>query len=484
MFLSCGQNIEYFKGRLNNSFDILSKTFYIADKAISIIYIKSVINEQLLTDMILNPLVSKKINEISSDIIRNIVATASAEIIKNSETADNEIISGMLSGKVILFVDGEDSCVIVDIEEVPHRVPAEPPTSAVLYGPRVGFTESSKQNISMLRKRLPTDKLIFKEFKIGTYTKTTVVMCYLKGITKLKTVKELEKKLNNIKIDGIIDTHYILSFLQKDQMSFFKQAGVAEKPDIVTAKMLEGRVAIIAEGSPVVLTVPFMIIEDIQNSNDYYTNPVYTSFIRFIRLIGILAATVAPGIYLSLRLYHNNILPLRFLITISNSTEGLPFTPFIELIFILILFQILYEVSLRLPRYLGLATSIVGALILGDTGVDAGLISPPGVIIIAMSIISIYIVPDLAPQLTILRAIFLIIGGTVGILGVIGGVIYIINELATMQSYDTPYLSPYAPRVNKDLKDGIIIQPFHEMKTRPKSLLYKKRIKVKDEGND
>ena len=311
-----------------------------------------------------------------------------------------------------------------------------------------------------------------------------VALCYLKDVVKPKIVKELTKKLNNIQIDGIIDTHYILSFLQKEQVSFFKQAGVTEKPDIAIAKMLEGRVAIIADGSPVVLTVPFMLIEDIQNSNDYYTNPVYTSFIRIIRMIGILTATVSPGIYLSLRLYHNNVLPLRFLITISNSTEGLPFTPFIELIFILILFQILYEVSLRLPRYLGLATSIVGALILGDTGVDAGLISPPGVIIIAMSIISIYIVPDQAPQLTILRAVFLLIGGTIGILGIIGGLVYTINVLATMQKYDSSYLSPYAPRTPKDLKDGVLMNPLFKMKTRPENFIYNNEVRIKDERND
>lgn len=485
MFLSCKQNIEDLKKQLNNNEDVLSKTLFIAEKQVAILYVKSIINEQLLTDMILTPLISKDFKEVSVDaILSNIITTADEEKIENIKQSYKKVINGLLKGKVALFVDGENSCILIDIEEVPMRMPSEPPTSAVLYGPRVGFTENAKQNVSMVRKRLPTEKLILQEFQIGKYTKTMVVLCYLKDVTKPKIVKELTKKLNNIKIDGIIDTHYILSFLQKEQVSFFKQAGVTEKPDIAVAKMLEGRVAIIADGSPVVLTVPFMIIEDIQNSNDYYTNPIYTSFIRIIRIIGILTATVSPGIYLSLRLYHNDILPLRFLITIGNSTEGLPFTPFIELIFILILFQILYEVSLRLPRYLGLATSIVGALILGDTGVDAGLISPPGVIIIAMSIISIYIVPDQTPQLTILRAIFLLIGGTVGILGIMGGIIYIINELATMQKYDSPYLAPYAPRTPKDLKDGILMKPLFQMKTRPTNLIYKDAIRIKNERND
>ncbi|MDD3232332.1 MAG: spore germination protein, partial [Clostridia bacterium] len=366
--------------------------------------------------------------------------------------------------------------------ESPSRMPNEPPTNAVIYGPRVGFTENIKANIAMLRKRLPTENLVLKEFVIGTYTKTKVCLSYLKGIANMHIVKEISKKLEDINIDGIIDTHYILSYLQKDEIKFFKKAGITEKPDIVVAKMLEGRVSILIEGSPVVLTLPFIIFEDIQNANDYYTNPIYTSFIRFIRIIGILVATIVPGLYLALRLYHYNILPLRFLITISNTTESLPFTPFIEMIFILILFQILYEASLRLPRYLGLATSIVGALILGETGVSAGLISPPGVMIIAMSIISVYIVPDQMAQLTILRVVFLIIGGTVGILGIIGAMIYIMNEMATFQRYNVPYLSPYAPRIKGDLKDGIIMQPISKMTMRPKSLNVKNKKRASEEN--
>lgn len=471
MFVSCQKNIDLFKKRLNNNVDVLSKTLNKGNKNVAVIYIKSIVNDQLLTDMIFMPL-TRDIEQISIDYIgNNVLTTASVENIKNSKTADDDIIAGLLAGKVAIFVDDEDSCLLIDIEEVPVRVPTEPPTSAVLYGPRIGFTEDAKVNISMLQKRLPTEQLVFKEFQIGTYTNSMVVLCYLKDVIKPQIVKELTKKLQNIQIDGVIDAHYILSFLQKGQTSFFKQAGVAEKPDIVTARMLEGRAAIIVEGSPVLLTIPFMIIEDLQNSNDYYTNPIYSAFIRVIRIVGILAATIAPGAYVALRLFHHNILPLRFLITISNSTEGLPFTPLIELIFILILFQILYEVSLRLPRYLGLATSIVGALILGQTGVDAGLISPPGVIIIAMSIISIYIVPDAAAQFTLLRAIFLIIGGTIGILGIVGGMIYLINELATMYNYGSPYLSPYAPRIKNDLKDGLIMQPIYKLRTQPKSLI-------------
>ena len=227
--------------------------------------------------------------------------------------------------------------------------------------------------------------------------------------------------------------------------------------------------AIIVDNSPIVLTVPFILIEDLQSSNDYYTNHHYASVIRVIRLFGLLLAILAPGVYLSLQLYHYNILPLNFLITIADTTLGLPFTPFLEIAFIFLLFQILYEVSLRLPSYLGLATSVVGALMLGDTGVKAGLISPPGVIIVALAKIALYTIPEEASQITVLQIIFIILGGSLGLMGIVAGMIYVINYLNKLDSYDTPYLAPYSPRINPDLKDALLTVPITEMDELPKS---------------
>lgn len=324
-------------------------------------------------------------------------------------------------------------------------------------------------NLTLLRRRLKTENLVFKTYKIGSQTQTKIVVAYLKGIANNKVVEQVVRKIKSIKTDGIVDSYYILSYLEERPNSLFKQIGNAEKPDIVTAKMLEGRVALIVDNSPIVLTVPFVLIEDLQNSNDYYTNHHYSSFVRVIRLLGLLIALVAPGIYLALQIYHYNILPLNFLITIADTTQGLPFTPFLEILFIFLLFQILYEVSLRLPSYLGLATSVVGALILGDTGVKAGLISPPGVIIVALSKIALYTIPEQASQVTILQIIFIILGGSLGLIGIVSGFVYFLNYLNELDSYGTPYLAPYSPRIPQDLKDAIFTSPVGDLKQRPKT---------------
>ena len=310
---------------------------------------------------------------------------------------------------------------------------------------------------------------MIKSFSVGSESQTKVAVSYLKDVANDDVVKKVINKLKQIKIDGIIDSYYILSFLEEHPNSLFKQVGNAEKPDIISSKLLEGKVAIIVDNSPIVLTVPFALIEDLQNSNDYYTNHHYSSIVRVIRLFGLLIAALAPGAYLALQLFHYNILPLNFLITIADTTLGLPFTPFLEITFIFLLFQILYEVSLRLPSYLGLATSVVGALILGDTGVKAGLISPPGVIIVALAKIALYTIPEEASQITVLQIVFIILGGSLGLMGITAGMVYVVNYLNKLDSYGTPYLAPYSPRIPKDLKDALLTSPVIEMNELPKT---------------
>ncbi len=456
--------IEEIKKELQNNPDLLVREIVVSNKKISMIFFKSTIDKILFVQSIISPLMDYK-GEVNLYNLKSSVL----KVIEIEEVEKKDFVKQIVRNKVLLIVEGEDNALSLDIESLPTRQPTEPPTSPTIQGPRQGFTESVKTTMALLRKQLPSKHLVIKNFFVGEMTHTQICLFYLDNIVDKKVVRSLEKKIKAINTDGILDAHYIVEYLSKRPNSLFEQFGTTEKPDIVTAKILEGRVAIAVDGSPIVLTVPYMIFEDIQNSNDYYTNQHYATFIRYIRTLGIIMATVIPGVYLSFRLYHYKVVPLKYILTINATTQNLPFTPFIELLFILILFQILYEVSLRLPRYLGIATSIVGALVLGDTGVQAGLISPPGIIVIALSLISVYTVPNQAPQLTILRFVFLIIGGTLGLLGIVGAMVYFVNYLNSLNDYDTPFLAPYAPKVKSDLKDGFHRQNISDMKKRPKS---------------
>lgn len=469
-YFNVEKKINELKIELNESSDFSCRFFKKEEQTIGLVYIKSIIDQNLLASALYDPL-----QEYDKPFSIQALEEKIIQCCEVNKIKEEEIIQKILEGNVIILSNFAKEILSIDLYHVPERVPSEPPTSPVLQGPREGFVEDIQTNITLIRRRLKTKNLVLKSMVIGEETKTKVIVSYINGIANKDIVNKVVKKLKDIKIDGIIDSYYILSFLEERSNSIFKQIGNAEKPDIVVAKMLEGKIAVIVDNSPIVLTIPFCLIEDLQNSNDYYTNHHYSSFIRVIRLLGFLISIIAPGFYLSLQIYHYNILPLNFLITIADTTQGLPFTPFLELLFIFLLFQILYEVSLRLPSYLGLATSVVGALILGDTGVKAGLISPPGVIIVALSKIALYTIPEQSSQITLLQIIFLILGGSLGLVGIVTGLVYFTNYLNSIDSYETPYLSPYAPRIKEDLKDGILTSPITEMDERPKSFSPQKK---------
>ena len=324
-----------------------------------------------------------------------------------------------------------------------------------------------------------SNKLKIKDFYIGRITRTNIKLVYIDNVADKKIIKRIEEKLNKIDIDGIIDSSYISDFLAERPYSMFKQIGTSEKPDIVVAKMLEGRIAIIVDGSPIVLTIPYIMMEDIQNSNDYYTSSYMASITRILCLVGIGIAAIAPGFFIAVQLYHYKILPLKMLISIINTTQNLPLNPFLENVFIIILFEVLYEASIRMPKYVGMALSIVGALILGDTAVKAGLISPPGVMIVALSCITVYITPNISAELFILRWLFVILGGLMGFVGIMIGIIILYVYLLDFKNYGAEYLAPFTPFISSDQKDFLLNTSTINMKKRPKSIpnTNKRRLK-------
>lgn len=466
--------IDEVKKSLHNSVDVTDRKIKKQNVDVGIVYLKSMTDNILFSDNIYEPI--KKYNgEINFETLIQIVEPNDVAIIK-----EDEILEKVLKGSVVLFLSNSDQFLAIDILKFNTRIPAEPPTSPVILGPREGFTEDIKTNMTLLRRRFYSDQLVFENMFIGKSTGTQILIAYLDGIAHPKVVKEVKKRLSKLKIDGIVDSYYLISALASRPNSILKQVGTSEKPDIVAAKILEGRVAILVDNSPIVLTVPFVFLEDLQSSNDYYTNSAYSSLLRVIRLIGLMMAVLGPGAYIALQLFHYNILPVKYLVTIADATQQIPFTPFIEILFINLLFQVLYEVSLRLPSYLGLATSIVGALILGDTGVKAGLISPPAVIVVAIAKIALYTVPDQYAQISIFQFVFLIIGASLGLLGILGGMIYVVSYANSIENFGAPYLAPFSPFILQDNKDGILKVPLNHMKTRPRSFHNSNEVRSDD----
>ena len=468
--------IEKLKKQLGNNNDIIVRDFLLGQKSASVVFINNLVDVQIINNTILKALfeyIKEKKTTTLQDILDNITYVGQCEIIK--EDYANKIFLG----NALLLLDGEDGAIAFDVAKTEARAIVEPPTSAVIKGPREGFTESIKTNVGLIRKRILSNKLKVIDYYIGRITNTNVKILYIDNVADKKIVKKVEEKLKKIDIDGIIDSSYISDFLAERPYSMFKQIGSSEKPDIVVAKMLEGRIAIVVDGSPMVLTVPYIMMEDIQNSNDYYTSSIMASITRMLCLVGIGIAAIAPGFFIAVQLYHYKILPLKMLISIVNTTQNLPLNPFLENVFIIILFEVLYEASIRMPKYVGMALSIVGALILGDTAVKAGLVSPPGVMIVALSCITVYITPNISSELFVLRWLFVILGGLMGFVGIMIGAVILYLYLLDFNNYGSPYLAPFSPFIAADQKDFIINTSTKNMKKRPRSIpnINKRRLK-------
>jgi len=382
-------------------------------------------------------------------------------------------------GDIAMFIEDSDTAYMFSLRKFEKRAVAEPPTASVLKGPREGFIEELKTNLILMRRRIKTPDLCIKLFEVGRYSTTSVALLHIHGIAEERLVKQISEKLQRIDVDGIIDSAYIISFLQSKKNSIFLQAGTTEKPDVAEAKLLEGRIVLIVDGSPIAITLPYLVFEDVQDGYDYYSADWRASMIRMFRVVGALLTVLLPGAYVALQTYHYQLLPLKFLTTLLAATSGIPFPPAVEMLIVLLLFEVLNQASIRMPRYLGISLSVVGAIVLGDTAVKSGLISSPSVLVTALSAIGIFCVPDQVGTLSILRLLFLCISAVTGFVGMIILAIVIIGYLAGLENFGTPYLAPYAPRINPDLQDGLIKAGNSQFERRPYSIPTANRTRMK-----
>lgn len=446
-------------------------------KKFAAIYADGICNKELIGELVVKPLRAVK-EEDDINRVRLLLASPELKDGKNLPDAIKEISDG----NAVLFIDGETDYFIIGLKAPPARAVAEPPTDIAVKGPREGFIEEIKTNMGLVRKRIKTDKLQIKTLKSGKRSETTIAIVYIEGVCPKGLPERIEKEISENEIDLIPDSSYVSAFIAKRPRSIFKRCGNTEKPDIFCAKVSEGRVGILVDGSPIAVTVPYMIVEDFQAAEDYYSSSYRATTLRIIRFISIMVGLFLPALYISAELFKAQLIPFRLLLKISSSTQGLPLSPSIEMFLTLLVLEVLNEASIRMPKYVGLALSVVGALVLGDTAVKAGIISTPAIIIVAFSAICLYTVPDLVETTTTLRWIYLIIAGSVGPFGVVVITAFIVCYLVTEQSYGVPLLAPFAPLVKNDLYDSMVKANMYTLKNRPQSIKTQDKVRLKSEN--
>lgn len=441
---------------------------------IKIVSMESMTSDDKMARYLLLPLAEK--NEIHNK--NELLNTLSCALIEEAKTYE-QAKGVLLSGNCLIFF--ENFVFYCDVHLAMGRSVEEPPTSMVVRGPREGFVEDMKINLYLIRKRLKSADLTAKTVTVGKYTRTDITVCFLKTVADQSIADKIIQRIKQIDIDGIIDSFSVAKYLDLDNSFLFKRVGSCEKPDIAVGKMLEGRIAIIVDGSPIVLTLPYLFIEDLQGVGDYHENSVVMSLSRVLRMMSVIASVLLPGVYVSLQRYNYQILPVKFLITILNATQAIPFSPLSEMIFVLVIFDILRESSFRMPKSAGMSLSLVGAVVLGDAAVKAGLLGAPAVMIGALSGIGLYTMPNNTLLLSLLRLGITFLGGITGIFGVLLSLIAMCAYCASLESYSSPYLAPFAPNISHDREDAVMLLSLFKRKKRPSSI---KNVNETRQGNE
>lgn len=461
---SLNNNLKRVKDVLASD-DVSFKKIKIGDKNGVIIFINDLTDKHALGELVLKPLL-----ELDEKPSEQSVLDALQSPEKQTVTQITELALAVVSGSAAIIVDGITAAFLADCAKFEKRAISEPPTSTVIKGPREGFVESLPVNVSMLRRKLKTPDLIIKKLKAGKYSQTPVSLCFIRGIADENLVERVKEKIEKVNIDAVLDSSYLAKFLGGHKTSVFKQVGNTEKPDILAARMLEGRVAVLVDGSPIALTVPYLLIEDFQSPGDYYSSSYSATLARIIRFFAVGLSIYIPALFVAAELFHLQLIPLSFLLTIVNSIKGIPLSPSYEMFFTLLIFEILNEASVRMPKYVGMVVSIVGGLVLGDTAVTAGIISAPTLMIVAMSGICLYTVPELEQSFSIIRLLFLVIGGSAGGYGLILISGAFLVYLVSFENFSTPLTAPFSPLIKSDQKDGIYKGFFTEQNMRPLSI--------------
>ncbi len=390
----------------------------------------------------------------------------------------------ILAGNPALVIGGVEGYIILGTKKVALRAVSEPQTSIAVKGPREGFIEDIKTNMGLIRRRFKTPDLMFVMLEAGRRSGTAVAIAYLKGIADERVVKKAEERIRAADIDGVPDSSYIAKFLAERPRSLFKQAGTTEKPDILCAKMLEGRIAVLVDGSPIVLTLPYLLAEDFQSAQDYFVSPYRATASRWLRMGAACTAVFLPAFYVAAELFRLRLLPFDLLMTVAGGVRSIPLSPGLELFFLLLVLEVLIEASVRMPKYVALALSVIGALVLGDTAVKAGLVSSPAIIIVALSGISAYTVPDLTGTLSLVRLAFIVAAGSIGTYGILLLAALLAYYLVTTDSYGVPLLAPFSPLIRSDLKDTLYKAELFSLWHRPRVLRGKNERRLASFGKE
>lgn len=384
----------------------------------------------------------------------------------------DETLKAIISGSAVLLVDGYDRAFAIDLKHYPDRPVSPSEAETVVRGPRDSFTENGRTNTALIRRRIKHPNLRVETYSIGRISQTDVQVVYMQGIARESVVEEVRIRLSRIDIDAVLESGYIEELIQDSAFSPFPTVYHSERPDVIAAELLEGKIAILVDGTPFVLVVPALFVSFFHSSEDYYQRADVASLIRILRFMGVFFTLLGPSFYIALTSFHQEMLPTQLIVSLVAQREGIPFPAFVEAMLMEITFDILREASVRMPRTFGTTVSFVGTLVIGQSAVEAGIVSPAMLIVVAGTAISSFVIPEtsMSVALRLLRYPMMILSATFGLFGMMAGIIIIVLHLCSLRSFGVPFMSPLAPLTAPDLSDTLFRVPLWARRGRPKQI--------------
>ncbi|MGQ9557005.1 MAG: spore germination protein [Desulfurispora sp.] len=461
-------NIQFLQQAFSNAPDFVLREIPLSGQCynkLAIAYLDGMVDLDVVNRDILAPLVFA--GEKALLCLEENPAVNTAKMKKSRQMPD--VLTAILTGLAVLFVNGLEYAYIFDVITYPARPVGQPITESTIRGPQEGFTEVLRINITQIRRRIKDPDLKVNIYKVGQRTQTDVALFYVRDLTPPAYLQEIEKRLQTIQIDGVLDTGYLEQMIADHPNAVFPQALTVERPDRMVANLLEGRAALMVDGSPFALILPVSFWQLFQSPDDYYQRWIMSSFIRLLRLLAVLVALLLPATYISVVYFHYELIPQGLIIAIAQDRSRLPYGPLVEVLFMELTLEVLRETGLRIPGTLGPTISIVGGLVIGDAAVKADLVSPIMVIVVALTALSSLTIPsfDTAYGIRLLRFVFSILAALLGGFGMAVGVYMLTIYLSSMRSLTVPFWAPVMPLFYSDIRDTFIRAPWRLLSRRP-----------------
>ena len=465
------KNIEkIIKEKYGNSSDLVFRYISKFSNSLMYVYLESVSSDDKISDFLVKNISNnnKNLFEDTLSFLKNSIYSSHLYIETNLE----ECFTKLSNGFTLIFVQNSSKFISIETKIMLDRGVVESTSESIIRGPKDSFTENNSKNIGLIRKRIKTNDLWFKEIIVGTKTKTKVTVSYINGVADKEKIEILLDRISKINIDGILDSGYIREFLCLEKKNFFPKIKSTERPDLASMSLLEGKIVILVENSPFVLITPSTLIDYIHTPEDYYQKWKNVNVTRILRFISFILTIVTPAFYVAVTTFNQEMIPNELLISLAIQQDGVPFPTAFEVLMMMITFEILRETDIRIPSPMGASISIVGALVLGEAAVSAGVVSPIVIIVVAITSTCglLFTDIDFVNALRFWRFVFLLFATISGMIGIILATILLIFKLAEMDTDGVPYLEPFSPLHKEELKDSIIKAPINKLNKRPRYL--------------